>query len=577
MAAARRRLLTLGGEGSCLTPSDVANGFSDVSIDSSVISCRSCSPNSGAVFPISIPSYFTPEEARASLLSLLNKLVLSYSSPAACDQLVEILNSNAVSSNYTLNDVASDELAELDFSAAAVAGVSALVVHGCSALASISEAVAALSCEALGADVSPFNLVDSGDGFSAKDAVAVAAHFRAFFNGSKLVNSNKGMKDSSVAEIPLVYGYFREICRFLYSKTRAELNSGFRAGSMKCLSTALLPLASTLSNLGNSSVRRTGHVLSSVIYDVDLCSCLSDMLADLSALPSALELSSRDAFMKRDYSLFLHTLDELLNAVRNIVSLEAVAAFVSLESLEGQRDNLNKRRGNGTNAIMQFMCDGVLFPTTKYDLRKCVQGFLSLFDPMGSGFDDLLAKVKEIVESNELQMLQKQPVGTRDLAGEKMALRERAFAIVVQVFKRHGGESLLTPLFELREVFMDKYGEGSKFIYNLADEGGELCSLRYDLKVPFARHVAEKGLTSCKMYQIAKVYRKDNPSNPSRRYREFYQCDFNIAGGHEKMGPDFEVIRILIELLEELGIEDYEVKLNHMKLLDGMLVIFGVP
>lgn len=91
-------------------------------------------------------------------------------------------------------------------------------------------------------------------------------------------------------------------------------------------------------------------------------------------------------------------------------------------------------------------------------------------------------------------------------------------------------------------------------------QGGELCSLRYDLTVPFARYVAMNGLTSFKRHQIAKVYRRDNPSKG--RYREFYQCDFDIAGQYERMGPDFEVVKILTELLNELDIGDYEVNLT---------------
>lgn len=67
------------------------------------------------------------------------------------------------------------------------------------------------------------------------------------------------------------------------------------------------------------------------------------------------------------------------------------------------------------------------------------------------------------------------------------------------------------------------------------------------------------GLTSLKRYQIAKVYRRDNPSKG--RFREFYQCDFDIAGPSEKMGPDFEVVRILTELLDELNIGDHEVNI----------------
>ncbi|KAL6530313.1 hypothetical protein OROHE_014666 [Orobanche hederae] len=72
--------------------------------------------------------------------------------------------------------------------------------------------------------------------------------------------------------------------------------------------------------------------------------------------------------------------------------------------------------------------------------------------------------------------------------------------------------------------------------------GEEPCSLRYDLTVPFARYLAN-NLTKFKRYQIAQVYRRDKPSKG--RFREFYQCDFDIAGKFEKMGPDFEVIKIL--------------------------------
>ncbi|KAG8067212.1 hypothetical protein GUJ93_ZPchr0005g14726 [Zizania palustris] len=165
--------------------------------------------------------------------------------------------------------------------------------------------------------------------------------------------------------------------------------------------------------------------------------------------------------------------------------------------------------------------------------------------------------------------------GTRDFGKEQMAIRDRAFSIITGVFKMHGAVALDTPVFELRETLMGKYGEDSKLIYDLADQGGELCSLRYDLTVPFARYVAMNNISSLKRYQIAKVYRRDNPSKG--RYREFYQCDFDIAGVYETMEPDFEVIKVLTELLDQLDIGSYEIKLNHRKLLDGMLEICGVP
>lgn len=60
--------------------------------------------------------------------------------------------------------------------------------------------------------------------------------------------------------------------------------------------------------------------------------------------------------------------------------------------------------------------------------------------------------------------------GTRDFANEQMVIRERAFSIIADVFKRHGATSLDTPAFELRETLMGKYGEDSKLIYDLADQ-----------------------------------------------------------------------------------------------------------
>lgn len=41
------------------------------------------------------------------------------------------------------------------------------------------------------------------------------------------------------------------------------------------------------------------------------------------------------------------------------------------------------------------------------------------------------------------------------------------------------------------------------------------------------------------------------------------------------MVPDAEVLKVLTEILDDLDLGDYEVKLNHRKLLDAMLAIAG--
>ena len=134
-------------------------------------------------------------------------------------------------------------------------------------------------------------------------------------------------------------------------------------------------------------------------------------------------------------------------------------------------------------------------------------------------------------------------------------------------------------MFELKEILAGKYGEDSKLIYDLADQGGELCSLRYDLTVPFARWLAmNSSIQSIKRYHIAKVYRRDNPAMTKGRMREFYQCDFDIAGVYDPMLPDAEIIRITCEIFEGLGWKgNYTIKINHRKILDGIFQVCGVP
>ncbi|GFN84975.1 histidine--tRNA ligase, cytoplasmic [Plakobranchus ocellatus] len=171
----------------------------------------------------------------------------------------------------------------------------------------------------------------------------------------------------------------------------------------------------------------------------------------------------------------------------------------------------------------------------------------------------------------------KTPKGTRDFAPGQMAIREQVFNKIVACFKRHGAETIDTPVFELRETLTGKYAVDSKLIYDLADQGGELLALRYDLTVPFARYLAMNKVTNTKRYHIAKVYRRDNPAMNRGRLREFYQCDFDIAGQYDAMLPDTECIKIIVEILSSLDIGDFVVKVNHRKLLRGIFAACGVP
>ncbi|KAG6448710.1 hypothetical protein O3G_MSEX005706 [Manduca sexta] len=171
----------------------------------------------------------------------------------------------------------------------------------------------------------------------------------------------------------------------------------------------------------------------------------------------------------------------------------------------------------------------------------------------------------------------KTPKGTRDYNPQQMSIRNDVLQKIITVFKRHGAECIDTPVFELKEVLTGKYGEDSKLIYDLKDQGGEILSLRYDLTVPLARYLAMNKITNLKRYHIAKVYRRDNPAMTRGRYREFYQCDFDIAGAYDPMVPDAECLKVVTEILDTLNIGQYVLKINHRRLLDGMFEACGVP
>mmetsp|Transcript_15190 Transcript_15190/g.11047 ORF Transcript_15190/g.11047 Transcript_15190/m.11047 type:complete len:104 (+) Transcript_15190:106-417(+) len=103
-----------------------------------------------------------------------------------------------------------------------------------------------------------------------------------------------------------------------------------------------------------------------------------------------------------------------------------------------------------------------------------------------------------------------------------MAIKEEAIRKIKLSFKKHGAVEIDTPVFERSIVLMGKYGEQQKLIYELQDQGGEMLALRYDLTVPFCRFLATHNLTKIKRFHIGKVYRRDQPSIKTGRFREFY-------------------------------------------------------
>ena len=192
------------------------------------------------------------------------------------------------------------------------------------------------------------------------------------------------------------------------------------------------------------------------------------------------------------------------------------------------------------------------------------------------------------------------PQGTRDFSANTVRKRTYIIDIIKNIFELYGFEPLETPSLENLETLMGKYGdEGDKLIFKILNNGldhpakrEKIISsfnnvlegknnkiiteraLRYDLTIPFARYMAMNygNLTMpFKRYQVQLVWRADRPQKG--RYREFLQCDADIAGTYSQIS-DAEFIEIYKDVFEKLNV-DVEIKINSRKLLYSLAEICG--
>ena len=139
-------------------------------------------------------------------------------------------------------------------------------------------------------------------------------------------------------------------------------------------------------------------------------------------------------------------------------------------------------------------------------------------------------------------------------------------------YEKFGFLPIDTPIIESSEVLLAKAGgETEKQIYRF-NKGENDLSLRFDLTVPLAKYVCEyyNDITfPFKRYQIGKVYRGERPQKG--RYREFYQCDIDIIGDEDlSIINDAEMPSVIYTTIKELGFEDFTIRINNRKLLNGL-------
>ncbi|MGM0431236.1 MAG: histidine--tRNA ligase [Spirochaetota bacterium] len=144
-------------------------------------------------------------------------------------------------------------------------------------------------------------------------------------------------------------------------------------------------------------------------------------------------------------------------------------------------------------------------------------------------------------------------------------------------FRSFGFEPIDTPILEYSEVLLGKgSGETDKQIYRFQDNGGRDVAMRFDLTVPFARFMAahvNELYEPFRRYHIAKVWRGENTQKG--RYREFYQCDFDIVGT-DSLSADFEILLMMYSSLKRIGISSFVIKIAHRGIFNLFLDHNGI-
>ncbi|MEM2941844.1 MAG: histidine--tRNA ligase [Candidatus Bathyarchaeia archaeon] len=168
------------------------------------------------------------------------------------------------------------------------------------------------------------------------------------------------------------------------------------------------------------------------------------------------------------------------------------------------------------------------------------------------------------------------PRGMRDIDQVEMANRSWMYQKIKGTMRLYGFQMVEPTAMENLATLEAKAGPDiRKEIYWFEDKSGRKLGLRFDLTVGMTRMVSNRLELPepIKLCAISEMWRYDEPQ--FGRYRNFSQWDAEIygSGGQE---ADAEVICLGMDILESLGLSDYEVRISNRKLTEGFLKARGL-
>jgi len=145
--------------------------------------------------------------------------------------------------------------------------------------------------------------------------------------------------------------------------------------------------------------------------------------------------------------------------------------------------------------------------------------------------------------------------GLRDLMPAEMHARQWIIDTIRRVYENYGYVPLGTPALEFLDILRGTAGEESeKQLFQVAGPEETRLGLRFDQTVALARVVAQYPdlPRPFRRYQVAPVWRCDNPYEKRGRFREFVQFDIDAVGVESEIA-DVEMITAMCDVMAAFG------------------------
>jgi histidyl-tRNA synthetase len=161
------------------------------------------------------------------------------------------------------------------------------------------------------------------------------------------------------------------------------------------------------------------------------------------------------------------------------------------------------------------------------------------------------------------------PKGTFDILGEDALARDVLTETARRILEGAGYERIETPTFEATELFARGVGEATdvvqKEMYTFEDVGGDSLTLRPEGTAPVCRAYLEHGMHKLpqpvKLWYLSSFFRAEQPQKG--RYRQFWQVGCEAIGSDDP-AVDAEVILLLHELLQEMGVTEKRLRISSL-------------